>query len=408
MLQTTPFNSTAGSTALIDTTSCGACGGPGMVPFYEIGSVPVHSVLLMPTQEAAVSYPRGDIRLAYCPHCGFAGNSVFDESFNDYCQQYEETQGFSPTFNVFHKRLASHLVERYGIRNKQVIEIGCGKGEFLALICEAGANRGIGFDPSYVPERGVASTNIHVVQDLFSDKYAESYEADFVCCKMTMEHIASPRKLVQAARKLLKKRPDGLAFFQIPDFGHVLDTAAFWDVYYEHCSYFTAASLRSLFEEAGFEVLAVEREYAGQYLTIIAKPAGQEATKPGLARPDQTFTNQIVSFADRVAASVKTWEQRIRRHTDAGGRAVLWGGGSKAVAFLSTVPVDDAVHYAVDINPYRQGTYLAGSGKLIVGPEFLRGYQPTLVIVMNPVYVEEITRDLATMGLSPEVAALGQ
>jgi hypothetical protein len=108
-----------------------------------------------------------------------------------------------------------------------------------------------------------------------------------------------------------------------------------------------------------------------------------------------------------VAESVNSWERRIRRHTDAGGRVVLWGGGSKAVAFLSTVPVTDVVDYAVDINPYRQGTYLAGSGKLIVAPEFIRGYQPDLVVVMNPVYVDEIKRDLAAMGLSPEVAALG-
>ena len=391
--------------AVAASAQCEACGFHGMVPFYELSNVPVHSVLLMRTPEAAAAYQRGDIRLAYCQDCGFVSNVLFDESFNDYGQQYEETQGFSPTFSTFHRRLVKQLVDRYDICGKDVIEIGCGKGEFLWLICTEGNNRGIGFDPSYIAERGTSTANIRVVQDLFSDKYADSYEADVVCCKMTMEHIASPRKLVRAVRRLLAKRPNGLAFFQIPDFGHILDVAAFWDVYYEHCSYFTADSLRALFESEGFEVLTVDREYAGQYLTVVAKPA---AVPQRTASTDSDgFAAHVQSFAARVRASVQSWEKRIRHYTDKGGRVVLWGGGSKAVAFLSTVPVADVVEYAVDINPYRQGTYLPGSAKRIVAPDFLQQYKPDFVVVMNPVYVDEIQRDLRRLGLSPEVAALG-
>ena len=77
---------------------------------------------------------------------------------------------------------------------------------------------------------------------------------------------------------------------------------------------------------------------------------------------------------------------------------MLWGGGSKAVAFLSTVPVADVVHYAVDINPYRQGHIFAGIRKRIDAPDFLQQYKPDFVVVMNPVYVDEINRDLRKLG----------
>ena len=40
------------------------------------------------------------------------------------------------------------LIRRYDLRGKEVIEIGCGKGEFLSLLCEVGDNRGVGFDPA--------------------------------------------------------------------------------------------------------------------------------------------------------------------------------------------------------------------------------------------------------------------
>ena len=43
-----------------------------------------------------------------------------------------------------------------------ILEIGCGKGEFLVQICEIGDNRGVGIDPTYVRRcpRSSASSRI--------------------------------------------------------------------------------------------------------------------------------------------------------------------------------------------------------------------------------------------------------
>ncbi len=57
-------------------------------------------------------------------------------------------------------------------------------------------------------------------------------------------------------------------------------------------------------------------------------------------------------------------------------KVVLWGGGSKGVAFLTTLNITDQIKYAVDINPYKHGTFLAGTGQEIVSPEFLKDYNP--------------------------------
>jgi hypothetical protein len=86
-----------------------------------------------------------------------------------------------------------------------------------------------------------------------------------------------------------------------------------------------------------------------------------------------------------------------------GQRAVLWGGGSKGVTFLTTLGVQDEIEYVVDINPYKHGTYMAGGGQEIVAPDFLRAYNPDLVIIMNPIYREEIRQDISRMGLNPKL-----
>ncbi len=58
---------------------------------------------------------------------------------------------------------------------------------------------------------------------------------------------------------------DTTVFFQIPDMSRVLKDVAFWDVYHEHCSYFTAGALRNLFVMSGFDVMDVWTDYDDQY-----------------------------------------------------------------------------------------------------------------------------------------------
>jgi C-methyltransferase C-terminal domain len=55
----------------------------------------------------------------------------------------------------------------------------------------------------------------------------------------------------------------------------------------------------------------------------------------------------------------------------------------------------------VDINPHKHGRFMPGTGQEIVAPEFLVGYGPTDVLVMNPIYTEEIRQNLARLGLAP-------
>ena len=80
---------------------------------------------------------------------------------------------------------------------------------------------------------------------------------------------------------------------------------------------------------------------------------------------------------------------------------------SKGVAFLTTLgqSIDD-IAYAVDINPIKHGTFMAGTGQEIVAPEFLREYRPDVVVIMNPVYRAEVTADLSALGLSPQIETL--
>jgi len=389
--------------------SCPSCGASKMEVFYEVERVPANSCILMGSPEEATEYPRGDIRLGFCRECGFISNTAFESHLTEYSGRYEETQGFSATFNTFHKGLAERLIERYGLRDKQVLEIGCGKGEFLALLSELGNNRGIGFDPGYREDRNlrIRDGRVTFIKDFYSEKYAD-HQADFVCCKMTLEHIQETDNFVGTVRRAIGERSDTVVFFQIPEALRILQECAFEDIYYEHCSYFSPGSLARLFRRNGFDVLALETEYADQYLTIEAQPGVGGGEAPLLSREDDlgTLRDLVATFPARCTAKIEGWRESFRDWEASGLRPVLWGSGSKGVSFLTSVDTDRQVEYVVDINPYRQGYYMPGTGQQIVAPSFLKEYRPDIVVVMNGIYVDEISRDLAELGLKPRVLAL--
>jgi hypothetical protein len=388
--------------------NCPNCLSGTLSIFHEVHGVPVHSVLLMPSRDVAVNYPRGDIRLGYCPECGFVSNTAFNPKVHEYSTQYEETQGFSSTFRAFHSRLAASLIEKYDLKGKTIVEIGCGKGEFLTLLCEMGGNRGIGFDPAFVKERNPAPAGLDIqfVVDFYSEKYAH-VQADFFCCKMTLEHIADTANFIRVVRRAIGDNPGATVFFQVPDLIRVLKDLAFWDIYYEHCSYFSAGSLARVFREAGFEVMETWTDYDDQYLMITAKPCSEIAPMTQLERDaPAVVAAAIETFVPQQVNRVNHWKQRLSELQRTGGRAVVWGSGSKGVAFLSMLNLNDCIEYVVDINPYRQGKFMAGTGQQIVGPDFLRDYRPDVAIAMNPVYQSEIRQDLTRMGLATTVVAV--
>lgn len=383
--------------------NCPSCDWAPMSVLYKIAQVPAHSVLLFSNRDDALAYPRGDITLGFCPACGFITNIVFDQSLNEYSQRYEATQSCSSTFNSFHQRLASHLIEKYNLRGKDIIEIGCGQGEFLTLLCDLGGNRGLGFDPTYRNGTIDLANGLSFVNDFYSEKYSHK-KSDFLCCKMTLEHIDRTAEFVNMVRRSVGKQLDSLIFFQVPGVERILRELAFWDIYYEHCSYFSKGSLVRLFLHCGFNIIDLWQDYDDQYLMLVAKPAKtKHQGLPAEANDLEHLSREARYFASNCASKIDEWKRRIKTNFAKSHKVVLWGSSSKSVGFLTTLDIKEEIQYVVDINPNRQGTFMAGTGQEIVSPDFLQEYKPDSVIVMNPVYYNEIKQTLSRMSLAPKI-----
>jgi len=389
---------------------CTACGAEKMQIFYSVDNIPVHSVRLIKSQQDALHFTQGKMDLAYCPVCGFIRNISYDPDLQDYSAEYESTQAYSTTFNAFARRLAEQLVNRYDLHGKRIIEIGCGQGEFISLLCEIGNNRGTGYDPAFDTSRtAIPNPNrVKIIPDYYSEKYADD-QADFVCCKMTLEHIRDVADFVGTVRRSIGTRRNTDVFFQVPDVDRVLQEVAFWDIYYEHCAYFSMGSIARLFRSQGFEVRDVWRDYDDQYLMIDARPAWGQ---PQALLPQENDLSQVsrlvAGFADRISGILAGWKKTVSEAHNRGEKVILWGSGSKGVAFLTTLNICTEIEYTVDINPNKYGTYMAGTGQRVVSPDFLIDYRPDLVILMNPIYQKEVQNELDRRNLSARIISVGE
>ena len=387
---------------------CPSCSAAVTRALYRAPSIPIHSCILLDTAEEARAFPRRDLELAYCDACGFVFNHIFDEEIMGYSTNFEESQHFSGTFNAFARRLAAEAAEKCAIAGRHVLEIGCGKGEFLREFCSAGGATGLGIDPGYRADEGrsTSSDKVRFITDFFSEKY-QHLEADVIVCRHTLEHISSVATFVRSIRKMVGGRDDTRVFFETPDAKRVLAEGAFWDIYYEHCSYFSPGTHARLFRQEGFDVTELSLLYDGQYIIQYAKPELRRSAPHLILENDLAEMHRLAAeFPAKVRMVQERWRKRVRSAWEEGRRVVLWGGGSKGVSFLTTLGLTEEVALAVDINPYKQGKFMPGTGHPVVAPEALREQPPDLVIVMNPIYVGEITSSLRALGLEPEITAL--
>jgi SAM-dependent methyltransferase len=387
---------------------CPSCGTRGMSIFYQAHDVPVNSCVLLSTQRQALDFPRGDVILGFCNNCGFISNVAFDPSKVDYSSVYEDQQCFSSTFNAFAKDLATRLIKKHHLHKKQILEIGCGKGDFLALLCEKGHNQGVGIDPAYVKGRIQinAADDLTFIRDYYSERYAD-YRGDFICCRHTLEHIPNTAEFANTVRNSISNQFETVVFFEVPDTTRVLHELAFWDIYYEHCSYFTLGSLARLFRNCKFEVTDLAKDFEDQYLLIEAKPVSEPSNKVHeLEESIQETAKYVEYFSEHCGEKLSHWKNRLQKIHEEKERAVIWGSGSKCVAFMTTLGLKDEIGHIIDINPHRHGKFIPGAGKKIMPPQFLKEYKPDLTIVMNPVYYPEIKQMLDDMEVGTEVIAI--
>ena len=382
---------------------CRVCAAPENAPFFRLEGVPVQDGLLWPTRAAALAAPSGDIELVFCPGCGYVGNRAFDPARLRYDPSYDISLHYSPVYREFIDGLVDRLAREHALAGKTILEIGSGKGDFLRALCERAGARGVGFDPTSTAAGD--DPPVRIVKDFYSERWAAE-PADLLCCRHVLNSIEDLRGFLGTVRRTLGPRTQSLVYFEVPDGAVIFRRRVVWNVVYEHCSFFTATSLRRLFEEMGFSVRQVAPCFLDEYLGIEANPAAANAESRRDPRDIESLSREVEEFARLYRETTRRWSAWLADLRRSGRRAVLWGAGARAVAFLSALRPGEEIPRLVDINPRRQGLFMPVTGQEVAAPDRLADDPPDAVLITNPAFASEIRGQAESLGYRGDVRVL--
>jgi len=364
---------------------CSGCGSARIRRVFRIGSQPVVSNYRFSSAHRAAAVPRGDIELVRCASCGLVFNAAFDASLVPYDGAYENQQDFSAAFERHAKEVAGWMASKIRRRSPHILEIGCGKGVFLRRLVVATGGRGTGYDTSF-EKTGRPSPNIRVRrQYLHPDGVDSLYDA--IVVRHVVEHIGEIGTFLGELAEIARRAGSPPVFIETPRLEWIVRTGSAWDIFYEHCNYFTEPCLERLCRMSGFVVRARRRVFGGQYQLLelrLPRKTTHLAKKAAGKRVS-------VPLRDLRRLGPAAWREQARRIDcmRSGGPWILWGAGAKGVCLANRLPGTRPAR-VIDINPAKQGSFVPGAAVPVTAPSGRSLAGAKLVVIANPAYEREI------------------
>ena len=372
---------------------CPVCSSPEAQAILSLPPVPI-DLNSQVSPDAAATVAKAPVELMVCTACTHLYNRRFDPSVVEYSAAYENTLHYSEHFRAHAEELADRLVADHQLVGATVVEVGSGPGHFLSMLCERGVARAVGFDPSYDPGRMEAPG--HAALTIRADVLEPTSEvrADLALSQHVLEHLDDPIQLLATFASVLTD--GGAVYSEVPNGELMIDRTALWDILYEHVSYFTPPSMATALARAGLSTTRIATSFGDQFLWAESR-VGDVVDVVLTPSVTDELVRRAIAFGTTAAAQIDHASTELEASLRAGPVA-LWGAGTKGLTYLNLIEGSDKVDAVVDINPRKHGFGVPGTGLTIVGPEVLSDLMPATVLIANPIYRDEISAQLATLG----------
>lgn len=373
---------------------CPSCSNKeNLFTFYTLKNIPIFQNVTYESYKKAANCKKGNIALTYCPRCTIVFNSLFDSSLMKYNKGYDNEQSNSECYTKYMDSLIDAYKQKWDLKNKTILEIGCGKGAFLKRICETTKSKGFGYDTTY--DGNIKSANV-IFKSCYFKKERNKFKADFVIIRHVLDQIDQPFIFLNSILESIDRANNPKIIIELADFYWILKNEAYWDIYYEHCNYFTKYSLKYLLENLDLKTDAIFNTFNGQNLVVIASYKGHSLK----INEKQSLSEESLS---NFSSNILLKKQEIINIIKDSGKEeyfAVWGAAAKGIILLNALDNKsrEKIKFVIDINKKKQNRFTAVTGKLIKAPETLK--KDNLIkniIITNPNYEGEIKEMLKKM-----------
>jgi len=312
-----------------------------------------------------------DLDIGQCSGCGLVQLSGDPVS---YYRDVIRAAAFSDEMRSFRIDQFFGFVGKYGLGGKKVIEIGCGKGEYLALMNQSGAEA---YGVEHLPESVdyCLRAGLRVSQGFVEDERymidGGPFDAFFIL--NFLEHLPDPNSLLRGVRCNLSD--GGIGLVEVPNFDMIVRNKLFSEFTSDHLFYFTKDTLATVLRLNGFEILECTEIWYDYILSVIVRKS-ERMDLASFAGYQERITTEIHSFIDQFE----------------NGRTAIWGAGHQALAIVSLAQLGNRIRYIIDSAPFKQGRFSPATHVPIVSPDSLDTDPVDAIIVMAASYSDEVAR----------------
>ena len=327
----------------------------------------------LPDAETIESDRGVDLEVCQCSGCGLVQLSNPPVA---YYKEVIRAAAFSEEMKDFRIKQFGSFIKKYSLKGKKVIEIGCGRGEYLSLMQQCGAD-------AYGLEYAEASVDHCVASDLNVQKgFVEFPEQKLLDAPFNgffmlnyLEHLPDVNATLTGICGNLTD--DAVGLVEVPNFDMIVRKRLFSEFIGDHLFYFTKRTLRSVLELNGFDVIECNEIWQDYIISVVVR----KRMKTDLSH----FAQQRTHLKKEIDAYIGRFPER---------QVAIWGAGHQALAVISLTDLAGKIKYVVDSAVLKQGKYTPATHIAIVSPDALRSDPVEAVIVMAASYSDEVVRVL--------------
>lgn len=346
-------------------------------PIYVCRKMPAESQNLPDASSLNDDIPI-DINLCQCSGCGLV---QFDCDPVSYYKDSTRAGERCEALIELRKQQYTHLIETYCLQGKKILEVGAGKGGFLKTLRE--------MSEYSIQEFGIEN-NSEFVNIARNVEKVNMQQGDVECLETQIEgapfdafvtfaypaRLIDPNAMLQCVSRHLTR--DAVGLVQVPSMEHLLKPGGFYDITRDHVAYYSEATLKFLLVKNGFDILEFG-EVSELYIYAIVKKRKSYDL--------QTLWADVEPLADEV-------RKYVNKNTEKGKKLAVWCAGHFAFTVLSTTEIGNKVSYIIDNAEFKKGRYSPASHVPIVGPEHFFNEPVDTILILGPIYVNEIIREI--------------
>lgn len=395
-----PLASSTGASPYRPQERCRICDG-ALEVVLDLGLTPLANALLEDGAE-----PEGELRLplrlALCRACGMAqlAETVSPEAL---FSRYVYFSSFSDTMVAHAGKLVGRLVSERGLDGSSLVgEIASNDGYLLKHYVERGVPV-LGVEPARnvaeVAEAAGVPTRCAFFSEALGHELAQTAgRLDVLHANNVLAHVPNMPGFLRGIAVWLK--PEGVASFEFPYVGEMLEKLEFDTIYHEHVYYLALTPLARAFAAGGLTVVDVERLpiHGGSLRVWAQRSASAGAPTPAVgalmeaeAQGGLLGKGPYERFAERVWALKDALRRELERLKAEGRRVAAYGASAKGATLLNTFDIGrDLLDFVVDRSTAKQGLLTPGTHLRILPVEALREREIDVTLLLTWNFEAEI------------------